>query len=61
MKLDRAALRAHPLPPIIDGDKETKGRILVVAGSTETCSRQGTDIRPPSTTTLVCADTGALR
>jgi hydroxyethylthiazole kinase-like uncharacterized protein yjeF len=33
VKLDRAALRAHPLPPVIDGDKETKGRILVVAGS----------------------------
>ena len=33
MKLDKAALDAHPLPPIIDGDKETKGRILVVAGS----------------------------
>ena len=33
MKLDRAARRAHSLPPIIDGDKETKGRILVVAGS----------------------------
>jgi hydroxyethylthiazole kinase-like uncharacterized protein yjeF len=35
MKLDRAALRAHPLPPVVDGDKETKGRILVVAGSRE--------------------------
>jgi ADP-dependent NAD(P)H-hydrate dehydratase len=33
--LDRAALRDHPLPPVIDGDKETKGRILVVAGSME--------------------------
>lgn len=31
--LDRSALNAHPLPPVIDGDKETKGRILVVAGS----------------------------
>lgn len=31
--LDRKALKAHPLPPIVDGDKETKGRILVVAGS----------------------------
>jgi hydroxyethylthiazole kinase-like uncharacterized protein yjeF len=31
--LDRAALKAHPLPPVVDGDKETKGRILVVAGS----------------------------
>jgi hydroxyethylthiazole kinase-like uncharacterized protein yjeF len=31
--LDRAALDAHPLPPVVDGDKETKGRILIVAGS----------------------------
>jgi ADP-dependent NAD(P)H-hydrate dehydratase len=31
--LDTAALQAHPLPPVIDGGKETKGRILVVAGS----------------------------
>jgi len=35
VKLDQAALRAHPLPPVIDGDKETKGRLLVVAGSRE--------------------------
>ena len=35
MKLDQAALRAHPLPPVVDGDKETKGRILVIAGSRE--------------------------
>jgi ADP-dependent NAD(P)H-hydrate dehydratase len=33
--LDRAALEAHPLPPVIDGDKESKGRLLVVAGSAE--------------------------
>ena len=33
MKLDLDALRRHPLPPVIDGGKETKGRILVVAGS----------------------------
>ena len=33
MKLDRAALEAHPLPRVVDGDKETKGRILVLAGS----------------------------
>jgi ADP-dependent NAD(P)H-hydrate dehydratase len=31
--LNRAALRGHPLPKIVDGDKETKGRMLVVAGS----------------------------
>jgi len=35
VKLDRGALDAHPLPPVIDGDKETKGRILVIAGSRE--------------------------
>ena len=33
MKLDRAALDAHPLPPVVDGDKETKGRLLIIAGS----------------------------
>ena len=33
MKLDRAALDAHPLPAIVDGDKESKGRILILAGS----------------------------
>lgn len=33
--LDAQALRNHPLPPVIDGDKETKGRILVIAGSRE--------------------------
>lgn len=31
--LNRSALHAHPLPPVVDGDKETKGRILVIAGS----------------------------
>jgi ADP-dependent NAD(P)H-hydrate dehydratase len=35
VKLDRAALDAHPLPPVVDGDKETKGRMLIVAGSRE--------------------------
>jgi ADP-dependent NAD(P)H-hydrate dehydratase len=34
-QLDRTALREHPLPPVVDGDKETKGRILIVAGSRE--------------------------
>jgi hydroxyethylthiazole kinase-like uncharacterized protein yjeF len=33
--LDAVALRKHPLPPIVDGDKETKGRILIIAGSRE--------------------------
>jgi len=32
-KLDRAVLDDHPLPSVIDGDKETKGGILVIAGS----------------------------
>lgn len=31
--LDRDALDKHPLPPVTDGGKETKGRILIVAGS----------------------------
>lgn len=31
--LTRAALKKFPLPPVVDGDKETKGRILVIAGS----------------------------
>ena len=34
-QLDQAALKDHPLPPVVDGDKETKGRILVLAGSRE--------------------------
>jgi len=32
-RLDPAALAEHPLPPITDGNKETKGQILVIAGS----------------------------
>ena len=31
--LDKQALETHPLPPIVDGDKETKGRILIIGGS----------------------------
>jgi hydroxyethylthiazole kinase-like uncharacterized protein yjeF len=31
--LDRKALDQHPLPPVIDGGKETKGRIVILAGS----------------------------
>src|SRR5881409_1379630 len=34
-RLDAAALGDHPLPPVIDGDKETKGKILIIAGSRE--------------------------
>ena len=33
--LTRAALKSFPLPPVVDGDKDTKGRILVIAGSRE--------------------------
>ena len=31
--LDQSALKSYPLPPVVDGDKETKGRILILAGS----------------------------
>jgi ADP-dependent NAD(P)H-hydrate dehydratase len=31
--LDRSMLENHPLPAVVDGGKESKGRILVVAGS----------------------------
>jgi ADP-dependent NAD(P)H-hydrate dehydratase len=31
--LNRTVLKAHPLPPVVDGDKDSKGRLLVVAGS----------------------------
>jgi hydroxyethylthiazole kinase-like uncharacterized protein yjeF len=31
--LGRQALERHPLPPVVDGGKETKGRILLLAGS----------------------------
>ena len=31
--LDRTALDDHPLPSIIDGGKESKGRLLIIAGS----------------------------
>ncbi len=33
--LNRAALDANPLPRVVDGGKETKGRILIIAGSRE--------------------------
>ncbi|HET7708974.1 MAG TPA: NAD(P)H-hydrate dehydratase [Sphingomicrobium sp.] len=31
--LTRSALKDFPLPPVVDGDKESKGRILILAGS----------------------------
>lgn len=31
--LDARALESHPLPPVVSGDKDSKGRILVIAGS----------------------------
>ena len=33
--LTRSALKTFPLPPVVDGDKETKGRILIIAGCRE--------------------------
>lgn len=33
--LDRTALDRHPLPPVVDGDKNSKGQVLVLAGSRE--------------------------
>lgn len=33
--LDRGVLDDHPLPPVVNGDKDSKGRILVIAGSRE--------------------------
>jgi hydroxyethylthiazole kinase-like uncharacterized protein yjeF len=33
--LDHAALAANPLPAVVDGGKDTKGRILILAGSRE--------------------------
>ena len=33
--LTRSALKKFPLPPVVDGDKETKGRILIIAGCRE--------------------------
>jgi ADP-dependent NAD(P)H-hydrate dehydratase len=33
--LDASALEKHPLPRVVDGDKDTKGKILIVAGSRE--------------------------
>ena len=33
--LTRAALKQFPLPAVVDGDKETKGRIFIIAGCRE--------------------------
>jgi ADP-dependent NAD(P)H-hydrate dehydratase len=33
--LTRASLKSFPLPPVVDGGKETKGRILIIAGCRE--------------------------
>jgi ADP-dependent NAD(P)H-hydrate dehydratase len=33
--LDASALEKHPLPRVVDGDKDSKGKILIVAGSRE--------------------------
>jgi hydroxyethylthiazole kinase-like uncharacterized protein yjeF len=34
-RLTRPELKAFPLPAVVDGDKETKGRILIIAGCRE--------------------------
>ena len=34
--LTRAALRGFPLPPVDDGEKDSKGRIIIIAGSSRT-------------------------
>ena len=31
--LNKTSLRGFPLPPVVDGDKESKGRLVVLAGS----------------------------
>lgn len=33
--LDLAELRRHPLPPIVEGDKDSHGKLLVIAGTRE--------------------------
>ena len=35
MKLDSSSLEAHPLPPIRNDDKDSKGRIFVLSGSAQ--------------------------
>jgi hydroxyethylthiazole kinase-like uncharacterized protein yjeF len=34
-KLNAAELKRHPLPPVEDGDKDSHGRLLIVAGTRE--------------------------
>ena len=31
-RLSRTLLDKHPLPPIVDGDKDSHGQILIIAG-----------------------------
>jgi hydroxyethylthiazole kinase-like uncharacterized protein yjeF len=33
--LDLAELRRHPLPPVVEGDKDSHGKLLVIAGTRE--------------------------
>ncbi|MBV8908032.1 MAG: NAD(P)H-hydrate dehydratase [Sphingomonas sp.] len=57
MKLDATALEAHPLPPIRnDDDKDSKGSILVIAGS-----RQVPGAAVLSATAAMRAGAGKLR
>ena len=54
--LTRATLAQFPLPAVVDGDKETKGRILILAGS-----RQVPGAALVSATAAMRAGAGKLR
>ena len=56
MKLDPSALEAHPLPPLRNDDKDSKGSILVIAGS-----RQVPGAALLSATAAMRAGAGKLR
>jgi len=56
VKLDASALKAHPLPPIRNDDKDSKGSILVIAGS-----RQVPGAALLSATAAMRAGAGKLR
>ena len=59
--LTRAALEQFPLPPLVDGDKESKGRILILAGSRDGNAIFAIDSETGATTTLVEPGAGGLR
>ena len=33
--LDQDELKHHPLPPVVEGDKNSHGKLLVIAGTRE--------------------------